>query len=172
VSAVSVPVRAMPGPALSHGFPEPGDSSTSVFSSDDDFHSIDQSSETIAGTDDLVAFSNDKSVPVSQSTVRFTEIFDKNEQSTALPALCDFPADRVSTSQSDLTLDVKNVKSVASSSRSRRPVSQRWFYESGSKDVAPLTPSLPKRKSNPPQRLTASRLGLMAISSSDSSSRE
>ncbi len=89
-----------------------------------------------------------------------------------MPALCDFPADRVSTSQSDLTLDVKNVKSVASYSRSRRPVSQRWFYESGSKDVDPLTPSLPKRKSNPPQRLTASRLGLMAVSSSDSSSRE
>ncbi len=43
----------------------------------------------------------------------------------------------------------------------RRRVNQRWFYELILENHRPAVPTLPKRRSKPPQRLTASRLGMV-----------
>jgi hypothetical protein len=69
--------------------------------------------------------------------------------------------------------------SPAISHSDRRRVNQRWFYEPravGAKSDAIVPALLPKRISKPPQRLTASRLGVMlcapgVLVCSDSSSR-
>jgi hypothetical protein len=46
---------------------------------------------------------------------------------------------------------------------SRRRVGERWYYEDATRSVPVVEPTRPKRQSQPPQRLTSSKLGVVSV---------
>ncbi len=132
--SVSVPVRALPGQAPPL-FSNSSESLASVFPHHDDSPSTDQSPGVIAENDDISHFPEEKMVENDQSGANDCDTFgnslipptlDVDDRSCSVS--CGISADLPSVDQSDLTVGVKNVSSVAEHHPSRRPVNQRWFY--------------------------------------------
>jgi hypothetical protein len=182
-SAVPVPIRSMPDalPLPPPMGPSPRVvpvSQDSVSASKIDFTGVDQSQKFLSRADASFAFpdlgiaKNLGSSWVSQSKVSSLTFSEESDQSPGLSSgngrfpsppdaiigqMRDLRSDHIV--PSDLTVGLEETDPS-----SRRRVNQRWYYEpkdSTFEDNA-VVPVLSKRRSKPPQRLTASRLGMIA----------
>ncbi len=171
VSNVAVPARAMPESfSLSSKLVLPA-----LDQSDEVSHEPVVNPVPVGQSVDVSSSSPDK---MNQSPVFAAEAIFDFLAPTATPALPNhLESPLLDTSSEDLDNQLLLDRTVAGKEPhrvSRRRVNERWFNEPRGKAVGfdLVGPSLPKRSFKPPQRLTASRLGLLALSGSSSSASD
>ncbi len=165
VSSIAVPIRPMPGPVASSPemVPRLIDESRDIISSDVGFSH--EASVTFGDLGQSKPFSSLHDVnfsPSGDKIANFPVVGDAMGQSpsVSLPVTnAAFSVPNVVTNHVD-HLDADGTTTAAGSRRAN----QRWYYETRDPDtqLQPTAPVLPKRQSRSPQRLNASRLGMMA----------